>query len=275
MTQKSFDQGALYVPAVAVVDSVTGSQYSLANEFNSAVSLGLVPGFTRVGSFGNNPDVDTGTVPEDCWTGGGNYPWMSSSTNLEIVSTSASDSSAGVGTRTVSIAGLDINYNPVVQVIALNGLIPVAIPLPLFRINSATSITAGSSQINVGDINIRDVSGGTVRAIIPLGFGITRQSQYTVAAGFSLLMKQLFINIQSPSGTVNQYANMSTFFRNSAGASRYPITIGCVNGTPYNHIAEPPIFVGEKTDVSLKTLNVSDNNTNITCAWNGVLRSNT
>ncbi len=275
MTQpKLFDQSSLYVPAVSIVDSVTGSPFSISSQFYDAVSLGLVSGFSRVGAFGNNPDVDTGTLPEDCWTGGGLYPWMTAMTSLEVVSSSVSDSSAGVGARTITISGLNDLYMAVSQSITLNGTTPVAVPLQLFRINSSLITSAGTSQVNVGDITIRDTGAGAIRAIIPTGFGMTRQAPYTVVAGSSLLIKQLFLNIQSPSGTVNQYANMTTFFRSSAGVYRLPITIGCVNGAPYSHPIDPPIFVAEKTDFSLRTLNVSDSNTNITCAWNGILRVN-
>lgn len=80
------------------------------NDFLQAVAYGQVPGYRRVTALGNNPDVDSGTVPEDIWAGGGAYPWMTGATALEIVSSSANDAAAGTGARTVTINGLDINY---------------------------------------------------------------------------------------------------------------------------------------------------------------------
>lgn len=277
MQQKSFDiPSGLYIPAVSVVDSVTGSPYSLSSNFYAAVSFGLVPGITRIAASGNNPDVDTGTVPEDCWSGGGLYPWMTGATSLEVVSTSANDTSAGTGARSVVINGLDVNFNPVIQTITLNGLTAVAVPLQLYRINSAVVTSVGTiGSNNNGDIVIRNSGAGTTRAIIPANFGMTRQSPYTVPAGFSLLITSLYIGVESPSGAVSQYANMSTYFKSATtNVARLPITIGTTNGNPYRHDIEPGILVTEKTDFSLKILNTSDNNANVTCAWNGILRAN-
>lgn len=78
-------------------------------DFLIAVGLGQVPGYRRITALGNNPDVDT-AGPEDVWSGGGLYPWMTTATALEIVSDSASDTSAGTGARTVLVNGLDANF---------------------------------------------------------------------------------------------------------------------------------------------------------------------
>jgi hypothetical protein len=81
-----------------------------SHDFLQAVGLGQVPGYRRVTAIGNNPDLDTATLPEDIWSGGGQYPWMTGATALEVVSDSANDAAAGTGARTVTINGLDINY---------------------------------------------------------------------------------------------------------------------------------------------------------------------
>lgn len=66
-----------------------------------AIGFAQVPGYRRITALGNNPDVDSAAVPEDIWSGGGAYPWMTGATSLEIVSSSANDTAAGTGARTV------------------------------------------------------------------------------------------------------------------------------------------------------------------------------
>src|SRR3972149_2497177 len=100
------------------------------------VAFGAVPGHTRVSALGSNPDVDTGTLPEDVWDGGGLYPFMTAATFLEVLSSSVNDSAAGTGARTITLFGLNASYVPVNQVITLNGVTPVAIPTALFRIQN-------------------------------------------------------------------------------------------------------------------------------------------
>lgn len=180
-------------------------------DFHSAVGLGLVDGVRRVAALGTNADVDQGTLPEDVWSVGGVYPWMTVATSLEVLSTSASDAAAGVGARTITIFGLDINYVEINQTITLNGITPVAIPTAIFRINLILIMSAGSSKVNVGDINIRDAGGGTIRGQIPIGYGISKQAIYTVPAEHTLSLNAILF-AQTKAGGVERNVTMGTFF---------------------------------------------------------------
>jgi hypothetical protein len=251
----------------------TTQAHAKGMDFYTAVGLGMVPGVRRVAALGNNPDIDTGTFPETVWTGGGLYPWMTAATSLEIVSTSASDAAVGVGAITVLINGLDINYVEVAQTITLNGLTPIAIPIQLFRINNALVMTSGSTQTNVGDINIRDAGAGTVRGIIPAGYGITRQAVYTVPAGFTLSVHSI-LGSMVRSGASSS-ATIATFFRSLAGTYRLPLEFSISDTVPYRHEGIPGIISTEKTDVALRCTFVSANNTALTAAFLGILIANT
>lgn len=247
---------------------------TLNPDFNSSVSFGLVPRYTRAFGIGYNPDVDTGTTPEDAWGTNGLYPWLPTLTNLEVVSTSALDTSAGTGARTVTVATLVGDYVSSPQVITLNGLTAVPIPTQAIRINGARCLTAGSVGTNVGDIIIRDAGGGTVRGIILAGFGTARQAPYTVPAGFTLAVSYILLSVDSPSGSVGKFASVSTYFKSPTGAAIQPLQIGNTNGQPYNHYSDPPLIVTERTDFALRINTASDNNTTVTAGWNGILRSN-
>ncbi len=76
---------------------------------------------------------------------------------LSVASTSALDTAAGTGARTMTIEGLDENYAELpLETITLNGTTPVNSTVQYFRINRLTIITAGSTRANQGDIFIGD-----------------------------------------------------------------------------------------------------------------------
>lgn len=243
--------------------------------FSLAVAWGLqLPNYERAFGIGFNPDVDTATTPEDAWGSSGLYPWLSTTTSLEAVSTSVNDSAAGTGARTVTFSTLDANYVRVNQTITLNGTTAVALPAAAFRNNGGRCLTAGSLGTNDGDIILRDAGGGTTRGIIQAGKGVMRQAPYTVPAGYTLAIPWIALAVDSPSGAVGKFASINTYFKSPTGAFILPLQIGNTNGVPYNHFSDPPIMVSEKNDFSLRIITASDNNTIVTAGWNGFLRAN-
>lgn len=242
-------------------------------EFYDSVGLGLVSGASRVAALGNNPDVDTAAV-EDVWSGGGTYPWMTGATSLEIVSDSANDAAAGTGARTVLVNGLDANYATVAQTVTLDGLTPVALPTQLFRINSALIMSAGSGKVNAGTLTVRNAGGGTTRAVIPVGYGITRQAVYTVPSGKTLAINSQMFCINRTGG-VSRYATFANFIQPSNGFYRMPLELSLSERAPYRHDGLPSIIIGEKTDYAFRCTSVSNDNTDVTAAFLGVLIDNT
>lgn len=239
-------------------------------DFYTAVGLGLVPGVRRVTALGNNPDIDQGTLPEDVWSVGGAYPWMTAATALEVVSTSASDAAAGVGARTITIFGLDINYIEVNQAITLNGTTAVTVPTSLFRINSALITSAGSNKVNVGDINIRRAPGGITQAQIPAGYGISRQAIFTVPAGNTLSIHSTLF-AQTRSGGVDKNVTLANFIQSPNGFYRMPLEISISQTVPYRHDGDPGITLPEKTDFSIRVLESSASDASVTAAFLGTM----
>lgn len=246
----------------------------LFNQVDPFVSIGFATTPTspirRIVALGNNPDVDTAT-PEDIWSGGGLYPWMTAATSLEVLSDNANDTALGTGARGVLINGLLGTYAESSQVVALNGLTPVPIPNQLLRIQTAAPTTAGSLGTNQGNITIRDAGGGTVRAIIPAGYGITRQSQYTVPLGYTLQIVSFLLCINRPSGVLD--ATIATYSKTQTGAYRLPLEVS-IDGNPYRHDGLPGINFSEKTDFGFRCTFASGNNMDITAAFLGILMRN-
>lgn len=156
----------------------------------------------------------------------------------------------------------------------LSGTTPVAIPTQLYRVNSALIMSAGSGKTNAGLISIRDAGAGTTRAAIPAGIGISQQAVYTVPAGFTLSVNSHLACINRSTG-VSRYATLSNFIQSPSGFYRMPLTFSVSDATPYRHDGEPGIIVPEKSDYALRAVAVSTDNTDISAAFLGVLKSNT
>lgn len=266
---------SLIAPIFDRIDPSVLSGYS-STAFSSKVR--------RVAVLGNNPDVDTGSVPETVWPGGGLYPWMTGATSLEVVSSginAAQDSATGTGISTISLTLLNTSYVASIVTVNLNGTTPVAIPGTWFRINGGVTTVKGSGApatraTNAGDILIRDAGGGTVRGIIPAGKGITRQAVFTVEAGYSLQIFSHYISLNRGSGGgagVARFLSISNFVQNTSGIYRSPLDLSC-DGEPYRHDGTPGVVIAEKNDYALDVIAVSANDSDVTAAFLGVLVKN-
>src|ERR1700722_11390468 len=95
-------------------------------------SLGRVAGHSRVAIYGHTPTPTAGT---DVWEGASAYPFQTVATKMEILSGSASDTAAGTGAQSMMVVGLDVNFNPISEVIVMNGVTPVQSVNTYLRIN--------------------------------------------------------------------------------------------------------------------------------------------
>jgi hypothetical protein len=166
--------------------------------FERAVSLGKVPGVTRVVIRGHNPDVD---IAEDIWFHGGDLSYLSSAEQMNVVSTSTSDNNTvGPGAFQVLLVGLDSNFDEVSEVIDMDATSNVLSDNSYIRVNSMTALGAGSSGTNVGDITATAATAGTVQAHMEAGTGLSKKSHYTVPDGHTLCVTQVELNVTKAGG---------------------------------------------------------------------------
>lgn len=256
----------------------------LSFPYTAAISSG---GATmRIATLGNNIDVDTATQPEDVWSGadlgvlnGVDHrfiPKPTSPVSMEVVSSSANDTAAGAGARTVAIQYLDANYILKTTVIALAGLTPVALPEPVRRINQfvvATSGTVGDN--NQGNLSVRLAGGlGATYSYMLIGHGLSRSSIYTVPdkVQFDLLSLVLSLN---RTDTSDRWATFTVCVQSEAGRLLKGIELSASTSQPYRHeSANVPLNVlAPRTDVWIRCEAVSANNTNVVGALFGVQRN--
>jgi len=152
--------------------------------FELQVARGQVDGHTPLNIFGFSSAVGSsalGPLWEGLTISGGAYAYPSSAAQLVLVSDSASDTSA----LSVQIQGLDANYAPVVETIAMNGTTNVTTTNSFLRINLMTT----TNGLNVGNITAKIST--TTYAKISAGIGQTQMSLYTVPAGYTFYLSYL------------------------------------------------------------------------------------
>ena len=168
---------------------------NLINSFgvasNIPIANGDVQGYAAIHKFGRNPSI--GNVPETIWMHGGKYQYLAvgAASTLYAYSADSEDSASGDGARTVTIQGLDNNFNEIEETVTVNG---AATTLEFLRVYRAFVYTAGSTNTNEGDVLISTGAGGsgTVLADIgtigtgsTFGLGQTQLALYTIPAGKS------------------------------------------------------------------------------------------
>lgn len=147
--------------------------------FELQVSRGQITGHTPFLLYAYSNAIGNtafGPIWEGLTQSGGLYNFPSSAAQLTIVSTSASDTSA----LSVQITGLDANFNPLSEIIALNGTTPVTSVNSYYRVNNC-QVTNGS---NVGTITFKQST--NLLAQINAGVCATEMGIYTVPAGQTL-----------------------------------------------------------------------------------------
>jgi hypothetical protein len=156
---------------------------------NIPIANGDVDGYAAIHKFGRNPDV--GNAPETVWMHGGKYQYLAvnSPSTVYAYSANSEDSASGTGARTITIQGLDNNFNEIEETITVNGAVSTKTFLRIYR---AFVATAGSTSTNVGNVLISTGAGGTGTVLADIGtigtgttFGLgqTQLALYTIPAG--------------------------------------------------------------------------------------------
>ena len=256
--------------AVAAVAPAAYSGYAAAaglrgsSEWLYQALRGGIPGVTRVVISGSNSDIDTATVPEDIWGGGGLMPRATSAETWEIVSTSANDTAGGTGAQSVSLETL--GTGGVIQPISVvpNGLTAVTLTGTHLAANAGAVTANGSLGHNDGDLTIRVAGGGATRAVISATNAVLNQSRYTVPTGYRLDMLSMLVAMRSTLGS--ESALMYFMTRTAAGRELATVPFPLfASGVPlYRHEVSgglaPFVSLGAGTEANARVFSVTQNN---------------
>jgi hypothetical protein len=228
--------------------------------FGLQVSRGQIQGHSSVIVFGYNPDVDTSE--ETVWPDGGTIPHPTSASVLKISSSSANDTSAGTGARSVFIEGLDGDYNVVSETVILSGQTAVNTTKSYLYVNSFYVVSVGSGGENAGNIN---AGTGTVTAgvpavlydIIATGYNSRTTGHYCVPAGYTGYLIQGVFSAGQASGST-----AVTGFLKQHGPDGI-LRVGAVttvNNSTADYLFEMPLQIPEKNCVGATAIGSASNN---------------
>jgi len=98
------------------------------------------------------------------------FPVLQGTEALQVVSSSSSDAAAGIGAHTVRIVYLDTSYDIQSVDVTLTGTVPVSLgAVRMLFVYWMETLTGGTSEVGVGNIDLRTVSGATVQERITAG----------------------------------------------------------------------------------------------------------
>jgi hypothetical protein len=220
------------------------------------IARGSISNSKIVHKFGANFDIDQATDPESVWTGGGVYPWasLSSAQTIYCLSTDAGD------TTTLTIEGLDANYDEISETVTLTGTSAVTTSNTFLRVFRMTY-----DAINVGTITARTVSAsGTVVAQIDAGYAQTLMAVYTVPAGFTAYLVAL-------DATIDGTKTCQMLMYHRLFGKPFRIAHVAESDGHYRYDFTAPLTVPEKTDIDIRINEVSGNDARVTANFDLVL----
>jgi hypothetical protein len=231
----------------------------LFEPFELQVARGQVGGHSVVTVSGYNSDVDTAW---EMITPIGDLSFPAAALQMTVSSSSASDTAAGTGARTVLISGLDANYAVITETVTLNGQTAVTTTNSFLRINNMLVTTAGTGLANAGIIYIGSgaVTSGVpavIYNVIAVGYNNATSSQYTIPAGYTGYLVIARISLAQDTGT-----SLITARTRFVGTNGIPIT-GPLVVANNNISTQPfpyPLSIAEKTRIQGEAIGGAANN---------------
>lgn len=224
-----------------------------ALNYELELERGNVPGQTSASILGRN--VAVSSTLQDVWDAGGELVYPIAGETWEIVSSDAADTSAGTGARTVIIQFLDDTYTEQIESKTLNGTTPVVFTATdAFRFRRALVISAGSGDINAGDLTIRPSGGGDTRGQVKAGNGNSLDGHYTVPADKAAYLKFVYTNINK--GEDAEILLRSTLSDGAVFSIRFPLST--YQNSVVSKVEIPPRF-HEKSDLKLTAISTNAN----------------
>jgi len=168
-----------------------------------------------------------------------------------VVSTSANDTSAGTGMRTVRIDYLTALFEAKSETLALNGLTAVnTVNTDIAYIESIIAVTVGSGGGNAGTIQVWTATGGTgsIWGSIAVGDSMTFWAHHYVPAG-----KTCYVLTTTGAGSL---AGQTNLVRIDLSATGFPglqvgTTLTHAANNSFDHYYTVPLVVQEKSLVYL------------------------
>lgn len=217
-------------------------------EGSTEIALGSVAGKSFMLKFGRNPDV--GATAETIWDVGDAYSYLAAATALKVSSSSAADTSAGTGARTVRLYGLGGDYAEITEDVTLSGQTAATTTAEFLRVYRMVVLTAGSGGKNAGVIY---AGTGTVASGVPAnkyaaistGNNQTLMAVYTVPAGKTATLRRYYA-----SAGEGKDATVKLFVRPFGGVFQLKHQLELYQNN-FDFPFPDPLVIEEKSDIEI------------------------
>lgn len=241
---------------------------------DAEIACGYYAHITALHKFGRNTDIDTTTLPEDLWDGGGVWVAPTQARVHAIASTSVNDTAAGTGARTVRVIGLPgWDREEVSEIVEMNGTGSVNTVNSYVIIYRMQVVTAGTGGYNDGDITATAATDGTVTAQITAGFGQTLMAIFGIPSSKRIVLTQWHASIArqnittaadisllvnpAPDVNLDLFNIRQTFSTNATGTSSA------------EHTFTPPVAIPGPAIILMQVEGVSSLNSDISGGFDG------
>lgn len=261
------ENGVLSAPLNLAVSQDADATISKTITEETLISQGLFTGYSLVNKFGRNPDVDTGSVPEDVWNGGGTYTGFptGSPEEFQVVSSSASDT----GTLTFTYLASSTSTAYQTATVTLNGTTPVNTGITGYRCHTAQYSSGSSTNFNIGSITLRHaVTTANIFFVMPIGRSQTNVSGYTVPSGSSGYIRRLFCRVI---GSTNGQVDGSIWVRSSGGSPRLRRPFSAATADSFEELPYGGIVVSAGSDIIIRISSASVNNLDVIAGYDLIL----
>lgn len=246
-------------------------------DYRSEVAMSKRQGRTTWNKFGYNPDVDSASGDEIVASFGGalgvNFDIITTADTLDIVSTSANDTSAGTGAQSVLIVGIDENFLSVTEIVTLNGTTPVTTANNYLGVNRMIVLVSGTNRTNVGTINATDTGASFgIQAQIPPSNSVTQQCIFHTQINHNFLSDWLFMNALKLSGGGAPRVRFKAFSYSRVTNTLYQVFRHDQDTGVENTVAINPTqpFVIGGREVLFFTMSSDTNNTKCDVRFSGI-----
>ena len=258
-------------------------------DFFFEVADGNVSGYTKVNKFGRATNVDSG-VDTDIHDGANadSYPtaalddrdlWVAPTQARihAIESTSANDTSAGSGARTIQVYGLtDWDTAETSEVITMNGTTPVNTTNSYVIIHRMKVLTSGGTNINTGTIYATAATDDTITAQINPQQGQTQMAVYGVPSTQTVFLNSYYASAikggQAISVAISLLLNPEPDSQTTAFQVKHTQGLATDGSSYVRHEAKPCMTFSGPCILKIQA-NASSNDTDVSAGFDLILKT--
>ena len=230
------------------------------SDYNTERNSGLLNYQVSKRKFGRNEAV-TNSSYATVWSYSANWIPAQVAQPVRIkAGGNANDTTAGTGAQTVEITFLNDSWIETVETLATNGaLASLATTANAFRVLSCKVRNVGTYHgSNTGAIVIEQATSGNIMAHIPIGKGTSLQSVYTVPAGKTMYITDIFVSVGLADSCSIQLYEVSNAddFTTPFSANHNEWGVSDYSGSETFH-QETYLKFDEKTDVWFEAIRIT------------------